>query len=243
MLPILYQNHDLLIYTYPLVMGIAWGVGYQVFFNYLDDAFSRVKAQLLFWGIFIFSWIGAKLFFLYSVKLPNELLIDTNFWLGGGLVFYGGLVGGLFYLVLFKILNRSIEFKVMWPLLPALSIGHGIGRLGCFLAGCCYGEKTDWPWGIFQHGEYRHPTQLIEAGFLFIFSFYALRICTQKKDLFIHYFIAYGLIRMFLETLRGDAVRGVWGGFSPSTWISLVLVLIGIFLLMVNNIKYLKKTS
>jgi hypothetical protein len=48
---------------------------------------------------------------------------------------------------------------------------------------------------------------------------------------------------MFLETLRGDAVRGVWGGFSPSTWISLVLVLIGIFLQMVNNIKYLKKTS
>jgi phosphatidylglycerol:prolipoprotein diacylglycerol transferase len=243
MLPILFQNHNLVIYTYPLFMGVAWGVGYQIFFNYLEDSFPPLKAQFLFWGIFICSWIGSKIFYLKTARLSHELIIDTNFWLGGGLVFYGGLAGGLIYLLLFKFLNPKIEFKSIWPLLPALSIGHGIGRIGCFLAGCCYGEKTDWQWGVFQHGEYRHPTQLLEACFLFLFSFYALRICTQKKDLFVHYFITYGLVRMFLESLRGDPVRGLWGGFSPSTWVSLGLTVAGVVLLLISNFRHLKKSS
>ncbi len=223
-------------------MGLAWGVGYQIFFHFLDTSFNRLRAQLFFWGIFFFSWLGAKILFLISYKSNDDLLLNANFWLGGGFVFYGGLIGGGIFLILFKLFNRSINLQSIWSLFPALTGGHGIGRLGCYLAGCCYGEKTDLFWGLFQHGEYRHPTQLLESSFLFLFCFFALKVCSQKSKLIVYYFIGYGLIRIFVETMRGDEVRGSWATYTPSTWISFGLIGLGLLLHFLSKSHNLKKT-
>jgi phosphatidylglycerol:prolipoprotein diacylglycerol transferase len=230
MLPILFQNHDLTIYSYPLLMGIGWGVAYQVFFYLLSEDFSRLKGQTLFWGIFLSAWIGAKFLFYLTYPSASEksFVSDLSFWMGGGFVFYGGFLGALLFLALFKILFKKLSLNDLWPMLPALALGHGIGRIGCFLAGCCFGKPTELFWGVFMHEHYRHPTQLIEASGLIALGIYLLKSNASKPRLISLYLVFYGLLRFGVEALRGDMVRGSWGLLTPSQWISLLLITSGI---------------
>lgn len=242
MLPILYQSPELILYSYPLLMGIGWGVAYQIFFSKQSEGISRYKAQILFWGVFLFAWLGAKLLFIftYPEKLDASLMREISFWTGGGFVFYGGFLGGILFLGLFKLINKKLSLKTFWPMVPALAIGHAIGRIGCFLAGCCYGKPTELFWGIYMHNHDRHPTQLIEATGLFVLGTYLLRSHRPHSALLSHYLIFYGLLRFGVEMLRGDLVRGSWGLFTPSQWISLMLIGSGIVLLVLFKIRRLE---
>ena len=234
MLPILYQNPEFVLYSYPLLMGIGWGVAYQIFFSHLDQL-PRWKAQLLFWGIFVSAWVGAKLLFYATYKEVNrDFLGELSFWTGGGFVFYGGFLAATCFVLIFNKLNK-ISFSQLWFLLPALAIGHGTGRIGCFLAGCCFGKPTELFWGVFMHGHYRHPTQLIEAIGLFALGFYLLYSQKEKRSLFSSYLMGYGLLRLIVEALRGDSVRGSWGILTPSQWISLGLLVAGISLIFLKK--------
>lgn len=234
MLPILFQSHDFILYSYPLLMGLGWGVGYQIFFSKKSPELSNLKAQLLFWGIFLFAWIGAKILFYitYPENVPTALLGDLSFWTGGGFVFYGGFIGGLIFLALYKKTFPNFSYRNLWPLVPALALGHGIGRIGCFLAGCCYGKPTDFFWGVYLHDHYRHPTQLIEALGLLILGLYLFYSKKSPKFLLGIYLSLYGVLRFYVETLRGDLVRGQWGALTPSEWISCSLVISGAYLLI-----------
>lgn len=244
MLPILFQSHDFILYSYPLLMGLGWGIAYQIFFSYAPTNVSRLKLQILFWGLFLSAWVGAKvLFYLtYPEQLGTEYLVNASFWTGGGFVFYGGFLGGILFLALYKLFDRSLSLNTLWPMLPALSIGHGIGRLGCFLAGCCYGKPTDWVWAVFMHGHDRHPTQILEAIGLLIIGIYLIKSKAPRITLLSHYLLSYGLLRFSIEMLRGDAARGEWGVLSPSQWISLTLILAGL-LIKLNKFKSLSKSS
>lgn len=226
MLPILYQSHDLVLYSYPLLMGLGWGVAYQVFFSRAD--IPKKYGLLLFWGIFISSWIGSKVFFYLTSTSSSEsmILTDASFWTGGGFVFYGGLIFVLIYLGLYKLLKFPLSLQTLWSMLPALTLGHAIGRLGCLLAGCCYGAVTDWWWGIELHGAHRHPTQLLEAVGLFILSICLIKMKAGRRS-FALYFLGYGILRFVVELLRGDEIRGIWGPLTPSQWISLGLIILG----------------
>lgn len=237
MLPILFRSNGIVFYSYPLLMGLGWGVAYQIFFDLLPEAFTRKRAQILFWGLFAFSWVGAKVFFLYTVPrdLSANLLQDSSFWLGGGFVFYGGFLGGLFYLLILRALRFPVSREVLWAMVPALTIGHAIGRIGCLLAGCCYGKQTDLFWGIYLHGTHRHPTQIIEAVLLLALGIYLLRSRMPKTYLVSTYLLSYGAIRLLGEALRGDLIRGQWGPLTPSQWVSVVLLMTGLVLLKKAN--------
>lgn len=233
MLPILFQSPELILYSYPLLMGLGWGIGYQVFFAKIPENYPRWQAQLLFWGCFVFAWIGAK--FLFLLTIPNNLflglLTESTFWTGGGFVFYGGLLGGLFFLFLFRyIFKLRLDAQIFWPIIPALSLGHGIGRIGCLLAGCCFGEVTDAWWGVYLHGAHRHPTQLLEAMGLLALGIYSLKRKKAASSLASDYLLGYGFLRFGVELLRGDEIRGEWGVLTPSQWISLGLILAGLIL-------------
>jgi phosphatidylglycerol:prolipoprotein diacylglycerol transferase len=212
-------------------MGLGWGVAYQVFFSRVQ--IRPIYGQLLFWGIFLSSWIGSKLFFYFTTTKDskNALLFEASFWTGGGFVFYGGLLLALVFLWLYKLFKFPLTVQNLWAMLPALTMGHAIGRIGCLMAGCCYGNATSACWGIHLHGANRHPTQLIESLGLFIISFYLLRSRASLKS-FSFYFIGYGVLRFGIEVLRGDEIRGLWGALTPSQWISLGLILLGIILLV-----------
>jgi phosphatidylglycerol:prolipoprotein diacylglycerol transferase len=229
MLPILFQSNGIVFYSYPLLMGLGWGIAYQVLFELLPSSFTKTRAQILFWGLFAFSWLGAKLFFLYTIpeQLSSSLLQESSFWLGGGFVFYGGFLGGIIYLAILKGLRFPIDREILWALVPALTLGHATGRFGCFLAGCCYGKETDLIWGIHLHGANRHPTQLLEFFLLLVLGIFLLKSKRPKKTLISVYLLSYGFIRLFIESLRGDVIRGMWGPLTPSQWISLGLIFAG----------------
>lgn len=232
MLPILFQSNGIIFYSYPLFMGLGWGIAYQVLFELLPSSFTRLRAQILFWGVFAFSWLGAKIFFLYTIpeQLSVSLIQETNFWLGGGFVFYGGFLGGVLFLAILKGLKFPLSKDILWPIVPALTLGHATGRFGCFLAGCCYGKETDLFWGIHLHGADRHPTQLLEFTLLLSLGIYLLKSRQSKRFLISLYLVSYGLIRIGIESLRGDIIRGQWGALTPSQWISLGLIVAGVTL-------------
>lgn len=239
MLPILYQSHNFILYSYPLLMGLGWGVAYQIFFSKAD--ITPKYAQIIYWGIFISAWVGSKLFFYIttdSIK-DHAVLMEPSFWTGGGFVFYGGLIFGMLFLCLYKLSRLPLTMKTLWAILPAVTAGHAIGRIGCLLAGCCFGAETGLWWGIHLHGAERHPTQILESLGLFLLLIFLLK---SKRSIssFAIYFTGYGALRYIIEVLRGDAIRGSWGYLTPSQWISLAMILLGLSFLIFPKIKALR---
>ncbi|MDO9183554.1 MAG: prolipoprotein diacylglyceryl transferase, partial [Bacteriovorax sp.] len=231
------------LYSYPLFMGLAWGVGYYLT-KYLFEKNHEDSSKLLnlYLGVFLTAWIGAKVFFLlFSAKHKiYQYLYADYFWLGGGFVFYGGLVFGIIFFLLYSIYYKKFNFQNSFLLIPGLIFGHAIGRVGCFLTGCCYGSQCSLPWAVKMEGEFRHPVQLYEAIALFILGYFSLRwIANKKTNLFIitQYLIIYSAVRFVIEFFRGDEVRGVfWLSFSTSQLIS-----IGIFICALIAKKFIQK--
>jgi phosphatidylglycerol:prolipoprotein diacylglycerol transferase len=149
----------------------------------------------------------------------------------GGLVFYGGFFGALVTAWWFCRRYRLRFFRIADLLAPSVAIGHFFGRLGCYAAGCCWGSASSLPWAVrfgpasvvFQDLEARgvlsvdatltpplHPVQLYEAlGELALFLVLSLLGRRKRWDgqVLLAYLVGYSLLRLALETLRGDAAR------------------------------------
>ena len=147
----------------------------------------------------------------------------------GGLVFYGGLGAGLLGVVW-----GLRRFKLPgWPtvdlLVPPLVLAHAIGRIGCFLNGCCYGKPTRVPWGVAFpfDGIPRHPTQLYESAALLIL-FFLLKILERRRlgagSILLAYGLLYGSWRFLIEFLRADNPV-VGAGLTIFQWASLPLAI------------------
>lgn len=204
---------------------------------------QRENAVYIFTLGVVGALIGAKVFYLIQVfpELIRDLhLISEDFttfrlkYINGGMVFYGGLSGGILMAYYWAKAFR-VKLRDYLPLLlPGLAIFAGFGRLGCFFAGCCHGKETDGPIAVvFSHSLYAPngvplvPTQLIEAGGQFVFAI-ALLAAGKSERLRPHvlavYLLAYSLLRFVLEFWRGDVARGIWLGLSTSQWISLLIL-------------------
>lgn len=151
---------------------------------------------------------------------------------GGGFVFYGGLLGamgGLYCYGKIRKMDLNLLFQAVVPCFPLF---HAFGRIGCFMAGCCYGIPCSFGFAMaFDTGVIRFPVQLAESLCCFII-FAALLVVEKKRPdvkLLHVYLISYAVVRFCLEFLRGDDVRGIFGCFSTSQWISLgILSFVGI---------------
>jgi len=237
MLPIIYSNSFFTLYSYPLFMGLAWGFGFYLS-KYLYSKYEIDNKGLtgLFLGTFISAWIGAKVFFLYfsSQHKIYQYLYANYFWLGGGFVFYGGFVFGGFFYLLYSLIFKKIDFENTKFLIPGIAFGHAIGRIGCFLTGCCFGKQCDLPWKIYSNGNYVHPVQLYEAISLIILGFLCLRWIFKNKSNFqiiTNYILLYSTARFIIEFFRGDDIRGLhWSSFSTSQIISIILIIFSILL-------------
>lgn len=151
------------------------------------------------------------------------------------MTFYGGLITGIptFILMynLYYLKHNPPVMKDILVIAPAcISLGHAFGRIGCFMAGCCYGIEVHSGWGMHfptHNNQYLLPTQLIEAIFLFGLS--AILIFLAFKFDFAYNFVIYcgfyGIFRFIIEFFRGDE-RGQLAGLSPSQYWCIVLVLI-----------------
>jgi phosphatidylglycerol:prolipoprotein diacylglycerol transferase len=232
--PVLFNSDFFTLYSYPLFMGVAWGVGYFLTLHQFEKAgLSPKQLMPLFVGLFISAWIGAKVFFLLITPeaQAQKYLFANYFWLGGGFVFYGGLIFGLSFFIFFSLWLKKFNFKNSYLLIPGLVFGHAIGRVGCFMAGCCFGRQCDLPWSVTLEGVHRHPVQLYEAFYLLLFGLYAIKRSSSKglNSIASIYLIYYSVGRFFLEYFRGDDIRGLfWLNLSTSQYVSVFLFLSGI---------------
>ncbi len=228
MFPIILETESLTLYTYPVFFALAWAMALQYVWYQLKE---NHKDFILFSFIsFIAAWAGAKLVFLLSVPATLVGIIGQfNFWTGGGFVFYGGMIAALLTTLVWRLV-RSSPFN-MNLIIPGICLGHGIGRIGCFLTGCCFGHSMN-------SGGY-FPVALVESLILFsLFIYFHKRKEKNFYELLKNYLIAYACIRFALEYFRADEIRGVYGIFSTSQWISLSIVVIS----PVVNLFYFLKT-
>jgi phosphatidylglycerol:prolipoprotein diacylglycerol transferase len=159
----------------------------------------------------------------------------------GGLVFYGAVPTGA---LVSWIAARGFQLpylRILDLCAPAIAAGHALGRLGCFLGGCCFGAEWHGPWAVtFTHAMApaahpmvpRHPTQLYEAAGLMVLAFvFALAPVRRVGDgrRILAYAMSYAVLRFFVETMRGDAVRGIaWNALSTSQIVSIALFVFGL---------------
>lgn len=142
----------------------------------------------------------------------------------GGLVFYGGLLAVLLVFGVMLVQRRLPAWKVLDILAPLIPLGIVFGRLGCFMAGCCFGETSDLPWAVTfsdprsvaPTGVPLHPTQLYEAGYgAALFGLLTWMRGHKRFDgqLILTFLTLYPLLRSVNETFRGDDVeRGFFLG-------------------------------
>ena len=201
---------------------------------------------------------GAKLLYL-AVSWENVVsYIDAmgyGFWdsffyvVNSGFVFYGGFIGGFLGLMLYlwQFKRRKSDFFTIYAVV--LPLGHAIGRVGCYLGGCCYGMESDsilavdfpiYPSLADSPVVSRLPVQLFEAVallLLFVLLLVVYYRFTKHKTLALGvYLIVYPIIRFLLEFLRGDALRGRFLLFSTSQWISLgILAVTGVLLYLMQQ--------
>lgn len=184
--------------------------------------------------------IGARALFVFTYwneYFAGKSLMEIFDLRGGGLVFFGGFILTVILLAIYLAKNRISAFAFLDVTAPSLAIGHAIGRIGCFINGCCYGAVTNCPLGVHYpewhetHGVAVHPVQLYESA-LNLLLYGTLEYLFRKKHRFdgqitALYFMGYGVIRMITECFRGDVPNVLWN-LSQAQCIAISVFLIGL---------------
>jgi len=205
----------------------------------------------LFWWCLIGGILGAKLLYLItqigSIIENPKLLLDVF----EGFVVYGGIIGGIFAGYLF-VRRHKLNFLEYFDLvMPQIALAQGFGRIGCFLAGCCYGHETESPFHIiFHESDYAPnnipliPTQPISSLLNFLNFTVLILISKRVKasgQVAGFYLVFYSAGRFIIEFFRGDLERGNVGALSTSQFISIITFLIGIAIVIIRGIQYKRK--
>lgn len=198
--------------------------------------------------------VGGKAFYIIQgipefIQLHAETGLSFLQYAGeAGLVYYGGFIGAVLFIGLYCVIFKTPFWDILDTLLPALPLAQAFGRVGCFLAGCCYGIECTVGLVIPQEQSLQYiypnlappgipllPVQLIESACtLGIFILLMVYGNTRRKPgkLLGIYMVCYGIVRFILEFFRGDARRGFAMDFSTSQWVSIVILAVGIFFLI-----------
>jgi phosphatidylglycerol:prolipoprotein diacylglycerol transferase len=176
--------------------------------------------------LLLVALVGAKVLMVlsdwgYYRQNPGEIFSRSTFLAGG--VFYGGFIAALLFAAWYVRLHHLPFWKVVDVYAPAVSLGLGLGRIGCFAAGCDYGKPTTSAWGVVFTNPIAHeisgvplgiplyPTQpIMLLASLSIFAILIWRYPKKTRDgeVFVLYLALYAVARFFIEFLRGDEDRG-----------------------------------
>ncbi len=239
---ILLHIGPLKIYSYGLFVFLGVLISYFVFRALLGGKGLKVKTIE---NIFLSSLLGGFIFsrILYISINFKDFLEDPWVFVfsRSGFVFYGGLIGGILGMFLYCRMRGLDSLEVLDTGAVGLSIGHSLGRIGCFLHGCCFGRPTQGWWGVefplnspagfyFPHQKII-PTQIISSLFLFLLFLFLLSFYKRRRfkgQVFSYYLILYPGFRFFIEFLRADP-RPFIGPFSIFQLVSLPFIFVGIF--------------
>lgn len=195
----------------------------------------------MFLWCFLAAFVGGKLFFYLEDPMKyvkDPALLTKN--IGNGFVFYGSLVC-VVPTIYWWLRKHQIPF---WPFMDGVAFGgpvlHSLGRIGCFMAGCCHGRICNNALGVvFSHPDSvadpknvpLYPTQLFDIGINLITLLVVFLVSKKKQfegQLFLIYIILYAIGRAINEHFRGDEERGyLFGGLlSYSQFIAILLIII-----------------
>ncbi len=197
------------------------------------------------------GFLGGKL--LYVIVEWKRFMADPWSVLGSsGFVVYGGIITGVLAGYIYSKIKKISFIKYFDLVMPEIAIAQGFGRIGCFLAGCCYGRETDSFLGvIFPQGSLAPsgvkllPTQLFMSVGDFLIAIILILYSRKNKvdgNVGAGYLILYGVGRFIIEFFRNDA-RGSVGALSTSQFISIFIVAIGVAFFVWNTMKARKKVA
>jgi phosphatidylglycerol---prolipoprotein diacylglyceryl transferase len=241
MYPILFKVGGITVYAFGTMLAIAFIVGLVLSrYEMKERGFDPDLAYDLVLGVALGSLIGARLFYVighWSDYYSHNLLEILRVW-NGGLVFYGGLLGGAIGMILIARVRQLNIYRLGDAIAAPLALGTAIGRIGCFLNGCCYGIAAKAPWGLDFFGKGRYlPTQLIEmvwALVMFGIIFFWLEKKVKFKtdgSLFLIYLALYSFGRFFVEFIRYNSWR-LFGVLSFAQLISIVVFVVSVYFII-----------
>ena len=195
------------------------------------------------------AFFGAKILYLMISHRDIEWnrILELSYFnalMQSGFVFYGGLIGGLLFVFMAGKIHNIIVVPYIKNFIFLIPFIHSFGRIGCFMAGCCYGKPYDGVFAVmFPEGSFApsgislFPVQLLEAMILMAIALLLLYL--QAKIHWYYtvetYLILYGITRFLTEFLRYDEARGVFANLSTSQWISIGIVLVALFSILLSR--------
>lgn len=239
MFPKLFQWGDFFIPTYGVLLAIAFltalwlssRLGRRVGLNTerimdigLIAALSGIAGAKL--TMFLFDWD-------YYSTHPGQIFSLGTLQAAG--VFQGGLILAIVVSIWYMRRKHMPVLRTMDVFAPGIAIGHAIGRIGCFVAGCCWGAPTHLPWAVTftspeSHDRFGtpidiplHPSQLYESGaelIILAVLLWMLRRPHRDGAIVAWYLILYSIVRFLVEFVRNHEQALVWG-LSLTQWISL----------------------
>jgi len=248
--PILFEFGGFTIYSYGVLLAAAYLLGLQfALIRARSRGLDRERVMDLGIWIIISALVGAKLLLLvvdYRPFLANPRTIVDLLRSGG--VFYGGLIAAVTVALVYIWRHRMPMWTTTDVFAPGIALGHVVGRLGCLLAGCCFGRPTSVPWAISFHdpnafatsgtplGVSLHPTQLYEAGAEALILVFLLAFERRGRPFpgrtFWSYMLLYGVSRFIIEFYRGDPRGTVFDALSTSQFVSVILVPLSVIMLV-----------
>lgn len=244
MYPVLLSFGSVHLYSYGLMIAIGILIAYSLAEKKVRKCgYNPKRLEFLVFTILIGGFFGAKVLYWITrlPDIPNDPTILTN--LGDGWVVYGGIIGGLISGWYYCRLHGMNFFEWFDLIIPEVALAQGFGRIGCLLAGCCYGVEMEGPLTIIfpesslaPAGVSLFPSQIVMSLFDFGLFFFLEWFSKKKKfngEVGVLYLIAYSVGRFIIEFFRGDMVRGVVNGLSTSQYISIATALAAIVLLII----------
>ncbi len=243
--PTLAEIGPLTLHTYGLMVALGY-LAAILFAARSASRFGLAKETVLdaAFYVIIFSVIGGRVMYVlvnmpYYLENPVEMVMVHH----GGLVYFGGFIVaavGIYFWLGHRGVNPWDYGDLM---VPFVALGHAVGRVGCFLNGCCYGRATQSAWGVvfpaLADAQARLPAQLISAAAnlaLCFFLLYSWRWRRFKGQVVWTYLLSYGLLRFCLEFLRDDdrgRILGSW--LTTSQGLSLVGMGLGVYFLIAGK--------
>jgi len=257
MYPILFQFGSFKIYAY----GFFIAVGFIVALVFAVRRARREGIPFenivdLFFYTVLSAFLGARILFVlinFGDYRQSPLNI-FRLW-EGGLVFYGGLIPAVVVAFLYMRRHRLPVWKLADLISPLIALGLFFGRIGCFLAGCCYGKETSLPWGVvFKNPESLallnvplHPTQLYDAAnglAIFLFLNWMEKRKTFDGQIFWLFLLLYSITRFLIEMVRGDPRGFLFGELlSTSQAVGVMLAIFSLFMLFYMREKYRRQRN